>query len=1009
MTKSGQGVSLAATMKVKLLAAMLAALVLALGVWLFLDRGGRHDALVPSDAAVSPTRPAETVLEPIDAGFESEESALVSLAPERKRPVVEVSANESSWAEDLGGVFGRVVEEDGAPVAGISVAFLQVDANLLLGVDWQALGEAPQEIVLERTRTDDEGRFELSGAYDGSYQGLGIDLRGPRSTLRVVEQQVHGGERVDLGDIVLAAGCILTGRVVDETGTAVAGARVRVSPAPPAVASGLSEVQPFELQDLRSDCAVGISQYVHRGDVSPVVELPPLVRRHLDDFPLPTTLSDDEGRFRFEGVPIGGVLLAADMKGWLGYLKLFQAEAGENVLDDVTLRAGRTIHGEVFDLSGDPIVGAEVMAGTEIAGSAAVLHPAGPTDADGRFSVSGCPEDGNMMACARRRPGDPWIGVIGASVDDMEIEFEETFSITARLIDVMGAPVTGARVELELAFERGSPMGFAQRFLHLGEVRQPPRFRETEPGVYMASEVPSGRYEVSAWPEELSRAATVLEAESGSQEVILTCEPGRAIQLRVRDSSTGVPVAGARASVLSSQVDLFRALAVDRTDKEGQAELGPLQTRLFDWEKGVHEEIEWPLQVLVQHPRYADTILDVFAPSDLVDVSMYRGGEIQGQVTWGPDPPLKIYMLSLESREERSRGLKEAFLPPRIGRTGIDGSFRFSNLPEGTWRLQVFERFLHQDPLSIMANPVPPVLVHREDDFVIEPGIVRSITIDLTPGGAGQTAVIHGNIRLDGRPLEGAEVRVNAVGPTQRIETDANGDYETGPILCSRGPVQLRVYHDVDGKRTRLFEESLELIPGEVRRLDVDAGSTTILVRVVDRETQEPVAGAVVAILDEGSVSTDGTTDSVGEVSLSTAGVDKLRISAQASGYVRARRDVALDEAAAGVTQVLELTNPIPCAGICDLSMLDLTGATQVYLNVSGEGELNEWKQLDLEELVDGRIPFELNTIPSGGEYQARFWVSGNSGMSAQTSFELPGEGKTDLVLRYEPATSEPE
>ncbi|TDJ73254.1 MAG: carboxypeptidase regulatory-like domain-containing protein [Planctomycetota bacterium] len=987
-------------MKSNHLLAGLAVVVLGGALWLALALLGTGDSAVLVRGPGP--EPAAAEASPDLEHFSGSESRAVAKVTEAVVGAA-VETGLAAWDPELGGLIGRVVEEDRTPVAGISVALVQVDANLMLAADWVTLGEPPPQLVIGRTITDEEGRFRLGGAYDSSFQGLGIDLRGPRSTIRVVDTQLHHGEVTDVGDIVLSAGCTIFGRVVDEGGAPVPGARVRIVPSPPG--ENLTMFLQAGVQDFRADCSVGISKMIVEETGSPVVELPPLVRDHIDDLPIPTTFTNADGEYRFESAPIGDLIQGIDKPAWVGVSRVITTTAGEVELADAVLSAGLTIEGIVVDEQGDPLAGVEVLAGSEfVFGEAAILHPAGRTGADGRFSLRGCPATGAVMACARRNPDEHWVGALEAAGDELEIELESTIAVTVHLIDAAGEPVRGARVELAPGVGRESPMGVLGRFMNLGAEPRDARLVETEAGTYVCDEVTPGRYELTARPKGLAKARQRVELLPGqAAELTLICEAGQGLELTVIDARTGAGIAGARASIVGAGFPFLAAFAVGRTGPDGRVHLGPYSLRKE--ENGAFGFGLAGRQILVQHPRYADTSVPLDAGVQATQVALVRGGSLHGRILWGSDPPRSVYMLVLENTDGPG-GIMEAFLPPRLGRSDMSGAFRFTNLPPGTYELTVFDRFLDQDPLMLLVAQEEPTMVHREDDVQLEPGGRTDVVIDLSPSGRGQTARIEGSVYLDYHPVAGARVRVSGRGPGVSVKTDERGNFET-PDFLALGEVYVRVSGDVETptavlKNALLHSEALTLVPQRVHRLDLDLQSQPLQVRVTG-SGGAPVAGARVQLHSEGGYGgqPSSKTDERGRAELTLIGEGQRDVRVSAEGY--ADNSVAIDPTAAdfGGEVEIELRGAVTCAGLCDLTAFEFLGSGNgAYLQITGPGG-GGWKRLDADDLSDDRrATFRVEGLQPGS-YEAHLWVNGRQAKAI--SVELPEGGAEHLLLAFEP------
>ena len=987
----------------------LAVVVLGGALWLALAFLGTGDSAA-LEKGLGPEQAEAEAGALLDLGSSSEPE-LPAVAEETRTAVgPTVEAEVAAWDAELGGLIGRVVEEDRTPVADVSVALVQVDANLMLAADWAALGEPPPKLVLGRTITDEEGRFRLEGAYDASFQGLGIDLRGPRSTIRVVDTQLHHGEVTDVGDIVLRGGCTIFGRVVDEGGQPVPGARVRIVPSPSG--EDLTVFLQVGVQDFRADCSVGISKMIVEGADSPVIELPPIVRNHIDDLPIPTTYTNADGEYRIEGAPIGDLIQGVDKPDWVGVSRVVTTTAGEVELEDALLTVGQTIHGIVVDEAGNPLQGVEVIAGSELVfGEAAILHPAGLTGPDGRFSVRGCPETGGAMACARRNPDEHWVGALEAAGQELEIELESTIAITVHVVDAAGEAVRGARVEISPGAEQESPMGVIGRFMGLGAEPRDARLVETEEGTYVCDQVTPGHYEVTARPRGLALARQRVELWEGKAELTLICQAGQGLDLTVIDAQTGEGIAGARASVVGAGFPFLAALAVGRTGKDGHVRLGPYSLREDEDEDVFFGFGMEGHQVLVQHPRYADTSVPLDESAQTAQVALLRGGEIHGQIQWGSDPPRSIYMLVLENTDGLD-GIMEAFLPPRLGRSDLSGSFRFTNLPPGTYRLAVFDRFLDEDPILLLMGQKEPTLVHREDGVQLEPAGRTDVVIDLSPSGRGQTARLAGSVYLDGRAVAGARIRVNGRGPGVSAETDDYGNFET-PDFLALGEVYVRVSGDVEGpsgvlENVSLHDQSLTPVPQSVHRLDLDLRSQPLRVRVTG-SSGAPLAGAKVELRSEGSNGgrTSTKTDELGQAELTLIGQGKHVVKVSSEGYARSSVQVDPNEQGFEGEVEIELRGAVTCAGLCDLTAFEAPESGQeqaAFLRITGPGDGN-WERLNADDLSDDQLAtFRVEGLQPGS-YEAHLWFNGRQ--AEAISFELSEGGDENLLLAFRPADEE--
>ncbi|MBI1381995.1 MAG: sigma-70 family RNA polymerase sigma factor [Planctomycetaceae bacterium] len=123
---------------------------------------------------------------------------------------------------------GRIVRTDGAPIGGADVHVRRVEASA--GVDATLAPLAGQTARGSwasgtRTRTGHDGRFRLAGLESGFVE---LAVRAPGAV--PIERALIGvGEQeVDLGDLMMFAGVELIGKVVDDSGRALAGVPIAV-------------------------------------------------------------------------------------------------------------------------------------------------------------------------------------------------------------------------------------------------------------------------------------------------------------------------------------------------------------------------------------------------------------------------------------------------------------------------------------------------------------------------------------------------------------------------------------------------------------------------------------------------------------------------------------------------------------------------------------------------------------------------------------------------------------
>lgn len=376
--------------------------VLALGAVVALVSPGPRPPEPPAPTARAPSRtlPGPSVPSPPPRGTLSLRGRVVDA---RRAPVsgVKVSATRALPGESLSQL---PCDEASPQVTLSSPECLGAAREVLLELIEVERGGAP---VLAHTTTAADGTFQLDALPEGTVAlwALGAGGSALKPDVRT------GTEGVEL---VLEDGMSLEGRVVDEAGTPLAGAKVtlfehegsryferrtdadgRFALGPlPDVAYGLvasspglmplylPEVLPAELEE---DLVLPaprrlIGQVLAAG--RPVAG----AQVHVEDTSHVTT-TDAEGRFAIEPLSPGGYLVRGEHAGQHA---LAQVSLEENLEVKTTLRLGALffIEGTVHDEAGAPVAGATIAG---MHRGMVLSLPAVTTSADGRFRMGALP------------------------------------------------------------------------------------------------------------------------------------------------------------------------------------------------------------------------------------------------------------------------------------------------------------------------------------------------------------------------------------------------------------------------------------------------------------------------------------------------------------------------------------------------------------------------------------------------------------------------------------------
>lgn len=371
-------------------------------------------------------------------------------------------------------VSGRVIDEKGTPIANVSVG----TAGL-----WDIPGGG------HRAQTDAKGNFKIEALAAGTHTLIANDgehAPGRSGPVVVADKPVDGIE------IVMQAGGLLAGRVLDHAKVPVVYATVRV-------AGDGSEAWLVESRQASTD---------------------------------------DNGNFEIKGLPRTKLKVRADNDVAASEIAVVDltAEAEKRGLELVLTITG-TIAGSVVDETGQPVAEVQVNAFPDIFGgsSADALTLAGmssaTTDGAGRFTIRGLPAGEYRVQAARAsgRGRYEW-GQAGVKA--------KTGDTNVKLTLAAPGSITG-KVVLE--------NGKAPTLANLSLSNKPPSAAKPD-GTFVLEDVEPGTYDlVVRGPEfaELVKNTVVVKPGAPTDVGTLTLIRGRKVSGRVVDGA-GNPIGGAR-------------------------------------------------------------------------------------------------------------------------------------------------------------------------------------------------------------------------------------------------------------------------------------------------------------------------------------------------------------------------------------------------------------------------------------------------------------------------------
>lgn len=401
-------------------------------------------------------------------------------------------------------VRGTVANEDGMPIAG---AVVQVGGwrEALDPLGWRLLGTS---LFGARAVSDGHGRFVLRGLARGEHV---LAIRAAGFSMRAVS-----GVRVPQGGPAhyeLRVDRAVTGRVLDDRGRAVGGARVKLGLSEQRRMGGQGAVRMSPWAEVRADddgrfqfegvpqgmdvelmfdvdveghgnaqqrewsrdaegIALIVARVADRSGVALRVRPTP-DQGHIDRMargrarlrgvvPQTAAYDADRGEFLFERVPPGIYRLEVLLSGYAPNREHRIEVGAEDTEQVVQLSRGQTLEGRVVDASsGEPIEGALVR------WTPSPVHRA-TTGSNGRYELPGVRIDAGTYAMdilhvqapgyVARRAGFAWPDTKRdtASRDFELVPRQALVALRGRVLDRSSSAVVGARVAIQLAHERGA-------------------------------------------------------------------------------------------------------------------------------------------------------------------------------------------------------------------------------------------------------------------------------------------------------------------------------------------------------------------------------------------------------------------------------------------------------------------------------------------------------------------------------------------------------------------------
>ncbi|GAB4136783.1 MAG: hypothetical protein Fur0037_01580 [Planctomycetota bacterium] len=753
----------------------------------------------------------------------------------------EVSLPASTRQEDdpeiraaLCGFKGRVVDARKNPVAGTGVRIYRFAADSLFrpDMDFMKDGSFEPDYVAGETTTGPGGEFAITGVWPRAIYLMLAGIGSDAPTHQVLQRYPGPGEIVDIGDVVLEDAAVVTGAIVDEDGNPVEGALVRGADLP----GQLAGVFPLERFD--PEGVVILREMGRGGFPVPVVEMPKWVKSAFERMPIPNTRTDKEGRFRLVGLVPGSNMIAATKEGMLARLvpTVMLHAAEEKDLGTLRMSRGEELVGKVIDSRGEPVAGAEVVAGGTIS-----MIPfdfasrIGRTDENGEFDSFGFPK-GNVTVGARRGNGQPWVIAKPQRIDGtITVTLPAQYSVTVIVTGHDGARVEHPDLRLFSGAKDGGEGLLEIAMMGLARpVDLEGRLHALEDGRLRIDGLDAGSYRLLAATADSAVGDTTFELDA-DKEIALQIPARIAYTVQVvGPQGEGIRGATIYIEQRGEDVQIRMPMCCGRTDSLGRLEITQARSDR--------------IRVSAEHPRWGSVHGEVAKEQGSLVLRMETPGSIEGRILEGSRPaPAGKYAIAV-TRQYGNRGAIED--APILVANGVDGAFALKALQPSKYALQPIKS------LDALRSPGAIYELARNAWFEetlsvttvdVEPGRVARVEIDATPKEIeGPTAHVYGTVMIDGRPGTDCTVMCWA-GRRAGARCDERGRFDLGRVQA--GTVQLNVSfaNGVLGGPDGRYSLGIELKEGEEREvlIDIQTGGISGHVLLPDGS---PAAGASIGV-----------------------------------------------------------------------------------------------------------------------------------------------------------------
>jgi hypothetical protein len=614
--------------------------------------------------------------------------------------------------------------------------------------------------------------------------------------------------------------------------------------------------------------------------------------------------SKNDGWFSIGPLPPGSHALNLEASGYAA--KRVEVALGEEEepydLGDIVLETGLAIRGHVIDERELPVANARVSAfgrGRMTDASGQVRFFNGTTETDGSFVLAGLFEGPFSVSVRALGYAPATRERVEAGTTGLNIVLEEGGTISGEVVDSERRPVENYRASARAVERRSRSSGY-------DNVSDPS-------GTFILRDLAAGVYvvEINA-PDLCPEILSEVEVEAGRDTYVgrIRLVEGGSVRGHVLDPSSA-PLPGASVSATGAGSRFGRTIGSTTTDEKGFFELEGLP--------------DGKINLMASHSEYAQGRVDGVnidsqsGPAE-AQIVLSTGGTIEGWVRARDGTGMSGHLIHFNPAPQD--GIPGSSFYRNYSETEPNGHFRLEGVPTGRGQVSV------SSPSGVMS-----VGIGAKDVEVVE-GETTFVEFDL------RRVLVYGQVTSGGAPAPNLEIMFHSRGGGRSVMFAGRPSSTSSPVS---GPQVNRARTREDGSYelfveqpgeysvsstrpdgSRLPSRSLEVPDTETFVFDLDFGGTPVLGRVVDEETEEPIAGASViagpAKPGSGASSASAMTGPEGSFQIEIE-PGEYKLHARAEGYGTVMKDLSV-----GSTSPPDVVLELPVGRTISGRVVDETG-----------------------------------------------------------------------------------